>query len=111
MEFNSALAETTTRHPGANYFCVTKTDELKKTTVDDFDWNFFPAAFNVEVTFQSDSFDLGAVYGTPYDTQEEVLRASWHPGTHRFYPPDFKAQTKLLLLCASRYSEAALPMP
>uniref|UniRef100_A0A7S1WA04 VWFA domain-containing protein n=1 Tax=Alexandrium catenella TaxID=2925 RepID=A0A7S1WA04_ALECA len=110
MEFNSQLAEEVTKHCGANYFCITRDEELRKVVVDDFDFNFFPAAFEVEVAQQSDAFDLVSVYGTPYDTREEASSEEWHPSTHRFYPSEFKDQAKELMLCAGRYS-GSLPSP
>ncbi|CAJ1336903.1 unnamed protein product [Effrenium voratum] len=110
MRFNARLAEEVTKHQGANYFCITRQEELQKTIVDNFDWNFFPAAFDVELTHQSDSFQLASVYGTPFDLREELLESDWMPDAHRFYPADFKARVKTLLLCLRRHS-LALPMP
>jgi len=110
MEFNSQLAEEVSKHRGANYFCITRDEELRKVVVDGFDYNFFPAAFEVEVAQQSDAFDLVAVYGTPYDPKEEVSEADWHPSTHRFYPTEFKQQAKELMLCSGRYT-GSLPSP
>lgn len=109
MNFKAELAEQVSKHKGSNYFCITKEDELRKTIVDNFDWNFFPAAFNVAVTEQSDMLELESVYGTPYDTQNEVLEAEWTPDTHRFYPQNFKSTVSCFLLCAQRI--IPLPMP
>mmetsp|Transcript_140870 Transcript_140870/g.450376 ORF Transcript_140870/g.450376 Transcript_140870/m.450376 type:complete len:531 (-) Transcript_140870:241-1833(-) len=111
MGFNAKLAEEVTKHPGSNYFCITREQELQKVIVDNFDWNFFPAAFGVEVTQQSDSFELAAVYGTPFDTREETLQADWLPSMHKFYPADFKLQAKALALCVQRSFGIGLPMP
>jgi len=111
MDFNTALAEVVTRHRGANYFCITRQEELHKTMVTNFDWNFFPAAFNVEVTHQSSAFELAAVYGTAFDTCEELLESEWMPDVHKFYPQSFKAAAKTLLLCVQRVSANGLPMP
>ena len=47
--FKAELAEQVSKHKGSNYFCITRDEELRKTLVDNFDWNFFPAAFDVEV--------------------------------------------------------------
>eukprot|EP00929_Paragymnodinium_shiwhaense_P099746 TRINITY_DN6156_c0_g1_i3.p1 TRINITY_DN6156_c0_g1~~TRINITY_DN6156_c0_g1_i3.p1 ORF type:complete len:546 (-),score=104.82 TRINITY_DN6156_c0_g1_i3:168-1805(-) len=109
MEFNSKLAGEVTKHPGANYFCITRDEEMQKVIVDDFDWNFFPAAFEVEVAQQSDAFELVGVYGTQYETriEEEV---DWRPDDHSFYPEAFKDEAKELLLCSQRYT-GHLPSP
>lgn len=108
--FKAGLAEEVTKHKGSNYFCITREEELQKTIVENFDWNFFPVGFDVEVTQQSDSLQLISVYGTPYDTREEVLEAEWMPDAHRFYPRDFKSTVSTFLLCMQR-SHMALPMP
>jgi len=104
--FNTQLAEVASKHKGCNYFCITKADELHKVAVADFDWNFFPAAFEVEVAQQSGDYDLLDVYGTPYDAKDEQVQASWTPLTHRFYPPSFREQARALLLCARRLSRS-----
>jgi len=98
MEFNSRLAAEVTKHQGANYFCITQDTELQKVIVDDFDWNFFPVAFDVEVVAQSDSFDLVGVYGTPYETRV-VEETDWMPSKHRLYPKAAKREMEDLLLC------------
>lgn len=112
MDFNSELADKVTQHRGANYFCITRDEELKKVVADDFDWNFFPAAFEVEIAQQSDAFDLVGVYGTPFDTHEEEVEPNWQPKDHQFYPPQFKEHAKELLLCSLRCSpQGGLPSP
>ena len=42
MGFKAELAEQVSKHKGSNYFCITQEHELRKTIVDNFDWNFFP---------------------------------------------------------------------
>lgn len=95
MGFKAELAEQVSKHKGSNYFCITQEHELRKTIVDNFDWNFFPAAFNVEMTEQSDTLQLSSVYGTPYDLRDELVEAEWTPDVHRFYPEEFKYLSSL----------------
>jgi len=78
---------------------------------DDFDWNFFPAGFEVELAQQSDAFELVGVYGTPFDTKQELAPGDWNPDNHKFYPPEFKEHAKELLLCSLRQSPHGLPNP
>jgi hypothetical protein len=111
MDFNAALAEQVTHHRGANYFCITRDEELQKVIVDDFDWNFFPAAFEVEIAQQSDAFELVGVYGTPFDTEKEVVVSDWGPDSHKFYSSEFKDRAKELLLCSLRQTPHGLPAP
>ena len=110
MGFKAELAEQVSKHKGSNYFCITQEHELRKTIVDNFDWNFFPAAFNVEMTEQSDTLQLSSVYGTPYDLRDELVEAEWMPDVHRFYPEEFKSTVTTFLLCIQR-TVSGLPMP
>lgn len=110
MGFKAELAEQVSKHKGSNYFCITQEHELRKTMVDNFDWNFFPAAFNVEMTAQSDTLQLSSVYGTPYDLRDEIVEAEWMPDVHRFYPEEFKSTVTTFLLCLQR-TVGGLPMP
>ncbi|CAK9050205.1 unnamed protein product [Durusdinium trenchii] len=111
QNFKAELAEQVSKHRGSNYFCITRDEEMRKTIVDNFDWNFFPVAFDVEVTQQSDSFQLASVYGTPFDARDELVEAEWMPDVHRFYPLDFKSTVSTFLLCIQRQFPAGLPMP
>ena len=110
MGFKAELAEQVSKHKGSNYFCITQEHELRKTIVDNFDWNFFPAAFNVEMTEQSDTLQLSSVYGTPYDLRDELVEAEWMPDVNRFYPEEFKSTVVTFLLCLQR-TVSGLPMP
>jgi len=110
MGYNAALAEEVTKHPGANYFSITKQDEMQQVIVDHFQWNFFPVAFNVEVSLQSTSLDFVEVFGTAFDSREGPSQASWHPNAHGFYPAEFKILAKSLLMCTHRLG-VRLPTP
>jgi len=112
VDFHSELAEEVTKHPGANYFCVTRSTELEKVVVNDFDWNFIPVAFGVAVTCQSNAFDVVGVYGTPFDMHEEATaQAHWQEEVHSFYPEDFRVQAKALMLCTKRCRLPNPPLP
>eukprot|EP00932_Pfiesteria_piscicida_P021190 SRR837773.7989.p1 GENE.SRR837773.7989~~SRR837773.7989.p1 ORF type:complete len:210 (-),score=44.08 SRR837773.7989:51-653(-) len=109
--FNAELAEVLSKHRGCNYFCVTNPAELHKVIVEDFAWSFFPCAFDFEATCRSDDFDVVAVYGTPYETRQEVVRASWHPCVHKCYGEEFRQQARTLALCTRRAFGRDLPLP
>lgn len=109
LGFNATLAERVTKHRGANYFSITRAEEMRQVIVEHFDWNYFPIAFDVEVSFQSGSLELVEAFGTPFDLQEETPLSAWHPCIHKFYPPDFRREARELLLCARRHG-ARLPL-
>lgn len=113
QEFNAALAEVVSKHPGANYFCITRNEDLQRVIVDHFDWNFFPACFDVELSqqFGGGDLELESTYGTPFDTREEPIFTPWYPETHRFYPALFRSQACTFLLCAKRILSAPLAFP
>lgn len=109
VDFNSELAETVSKNRGGNYFTVTTPEELEKTVVTDFQWTFFPCAFDVSLDLMQHGLFLKDVYGTPYDTSDVVPAAQWKPSLHHFYPDSMKESTITLLLCAHRKS-LRLPM-
>lgn len=112
QEFNASLAEVVSKSPGSNYFCITRDEEMQQVIVDEFDWNLFPACFNVELAHQLEGdVSIETTYGTPYDSRDEVVFAPWHPTLHRFYSSEFQLQAKMLLLCARRFISGPLPMP
>lgn len=53
ISFNSALADSICKNRGCNYFCITKDEEMLDVICDNFDYNFFPNAFNVELKLKS----------------------------------------------------------
>ena len=75
---------------------------MQEVIVDEFQFNFFPCCYDVELTLSSGHFDLARVYGTPFDTTECVRQANWTHVTHKFYPPLFKQRLFTFLLCCYR---------
>ncbi len=53
VEFNAALTETVTKNRGSLYSSATSLEELRQIVVDDFPFNSFPAAFDVNLSIRS----------------------------------------------------------
>ena len=49
---------------GFNYFCALEDKDLIKSLVDNFDYTFFPFAFNIEISLESSDIDNIEVYGS-----------------------------------------------
>jgi len=113
-EFNASLTEQVTKNRGSNYFCATNDSELHECLVDDFDFNMFPAAFDVNVSISSGALEVKEVYGTPFDTRKvedlaqnrtprsntkrEDLLQNWTPRSNNLYPLFTRhAASKILL--------------
>ena len=95
IKFNSELTDEVTKNRGSNYMCITKGDDLQKTIVDEFHYNFLPITFDVNMTANCTNFDISDVYGTPFETEKKeasITQASWKTSLHRFYPSKFKIQ-------------------
>jgi len=87
LEFNSELTETVTKNKGSNYFCATNMDQLEDIVLKDFDYNFFPAAFDINMNVRCGSLDVKHVFGTPFDTEDrENLTVRWGGANNHQYP-------------------------
>ena len=65
-EFNSSLTETVTKNKGSNYFCATTDEDLHECLVKDFDFNMFPAAFEINLSVRTSDMEVAG--GVPWDT-------------------------------------------
>merc|ERR1711871_496116 len=98
-EFNSSLTETVTKNKGSNYFCATNEAELRECLVENFDFNMFPSAFEINLSVRASDMEVDAVYGTPFDTTEvEDLVQRWSPETNTYYTPASRTAASHLLL-------------
>lgn len=97
-EFNASLTETVTKNKGSNYFCATDESQLRECIVDDFDFNYFPSAFEINLSVRSAHLKVASVYGTPFDTKDvEELLVRWSPETHNQYDTLSRCAAKSLL--------------
>lgn len=102
-EFNASLTETVSKNKGSNYFCATNETQLRECLVTDFDFNMFPAAFEINVSVRSGALEVSGVYGTPFDTKEvQDLVQKWNPTTNQFYKPCVQKAAKELFLASHR---------
>jgi len=104
VAFNSQLTDTVSKNKGSNYFCVTDEAQLRQCLLEDFTFNFFPCAFEINVYIRSGSWTVQRVFGTPFETTEqENLSLRWSPKTDALYPEETRKH-------ASRLSQH-LPAP
>mmetsp|Transcript_94095 Transcript_94095/g.148775 ORF Transcript_94095/g.148775 Transcript_94095/m.148775 type:complete len:522 (+) Transcript_94095:74-1639(+) len=102
-EFNASLTEEVTKNRGSNYFCATNNSQLRQCLVEDFDFNMFPAAFDINVSICSGALEVKEVYGTPFDTRQvEDLSQNWTPRSNAFYKPLTRTAASQIL----RYSHS-----
>lgn len=65
-DFQSQYCENLVQIRGFNYFCAVEDLDLMKFVVDQFDYTFFPFAFNTTLRLESSTNLLGLeIYGTP----------------------------------------------
>lgn len=55
VDFNADVTNRITRVKGANYFCVFSLEEFCKTLSQEFVFNFFPIAFDVQLRISAES--------------------------------------------------------
>ena len=65
VDFNTELVEELTKIRGANYYSVHSAGEFNKRMVDEFDLMVTPLVFGLELTLESDMYDIMRVYGSP----------------------------------------------
>lgn len=65
IDLNTKLISSITKHRGANYFSVHDSKKFLKLLNEDFDLILTPLVFNVNMTFESDLFEIEQVYGSP----------------------------------------------
>ena len=41
--------------------------------MDHFHYNFIPCAFDVNISFESDNYELSDIYGTPFDFEKKLI--------------------------------------
>ncbi|MCK5683624.1 VWA domain-containing protein [bacterium] len=65
IDFNTELVEHITKTRGANYFSVHSNKQFKERMDECFDYMVTPLFFNLNIQFQSESFEIESVYGSP----------------------------------------------
>jgi Mg-chelatase subunit ChlD len=63
-DFRSSTCEQLSNVRGFNYFCAVETSDLNKYLFENFDFTFFPCAYDIEVTLESNDVKFFNVYGT-----------------------------------------------
>jgi len=110
LDFNSDLAEICANNRGTNYFSATNDEHLEKIIIKEFEYNFFPVAYDVELEFKSSNFKLKKCIGvTDHKIKEKENTSEWKTSEHHKQDNLFKTQVKTLLLTMKRYKKK-LPM-
>ncbi len=65
VDFNNDLIEYITKTRGANYYAIHSAKEFKKRLDSEFDFMVTPLIFDLNLEFQSDGYEIVAVYGSP----------------------------------------------
>lgn len=71
---------------GFNYFCATENTDLQKYLVDNFDYTFFPLAYNIQIQLNTQNLLTFDIFGTP-DSKE----------VHSYGNPAIKNKTNFVL--------------
>jgi Ca-activated chloride channel family protein len=65
VDFNTALIEAITKVRGANYYSVHSEKAFKERMDEEFEFMVTPLVFDLELAFNSSSFAIDKVYGSP----------------------------------------------
>ena len=64
VDFNTEVIECLSDVKGANYYSVHNSEEFKKKMGEEFDYMVTPLVFDLELKFDSNQYEIRAVYGT-----------------------------------------------
>lgn len=65
IDFNSELVEGITKSRGSNYYSVHSSSEFKNRMDKEFEYMVTPLVFDLSLSFDSDSWNIEKVYGSP----------------------------------------------
>jgi uncharacterized protein YegL len=117
LHLNVNFLEKISKNKGFNYFSAFDDKDLNQIVVDDFKFNFFPIAHNIEVSFSSCDFKVMDCYGSDYLKPQEIIRdknddlSTWKSHNHKFDPYDLKSKVEFCMLYFRRSLNGRVKMP
>lgn len=63
-EFRSEVCEDLKNVKGFNYFCAVNQDDIKKYVFENFDFTYFPSAFNLDISIEAEDVKSFKVFGS-----------------------------------------------
>lgn len=64
VDFNTEVIQELSNVRGANYYSVSSNEQFRKILGEDFDFMLTPLVFDLNLQFESDSYEIQEVYGT-----------------------------------------------
>jgi hypothetical protein len=110
FELNTDLIESIIRIRGANYFSAIEDSHLDKIIVSNFEFNFFPVAFNVNLKLECGSLNVDNIYGSSFDKESQIEKRDWTRKEHYLVSKDSKKMIFSLLYIFGTLKKA-LPKP
>jgi len=71
VDFNTKLIEQIGTIRGANYYSVHSANEFKETMKEEFEFMVTPIVFDLNLKFESDAYEIEAVYGTDAENKSK----------------------------------------
>lgn len=112
-EFNTQLTEKLAKIRGLNYFSVSDAKELQAIIVEEFQFHFFPNAFDLQLSLKSGNFRLVESIGGGDDIDAFTNDPSedWTTSSHSLQDKLFKSRVEFLLLLFKYRLKRRLPKP
>jgi uncharacterized protein YegL len=103
LNFNSSFAEIASKNKGTSYFSATKPEHLDKIIVENFNYTFFPIAFDVSLEFRSGDLQMLKCIGSNQKVKEKNYSdQEWSFKTHQLSEETFRQNVNFLLLFFNR---------
>eukprot|EP01130_Rhizamoeba_saxonica_P010810 TRINITY_DN4457_c0_g1_i1.p1 TRINITY_DN4457_c0_g1~~TRINITY_DN4457_c0_g1_i1.p1 ORF type:complete len:367 (-),score=83.18 TRINITY_DN4457_c0_g1_i1:558-1658(-) len=111
VDFDVDVTDAITRVKGSNYFCLFSEEDFENMLNTEFNYNFFPSAFDVslKITTSEDNI-IDSIYGTNYDDEMKLVRGHWSPEKHCLYSNEFRETVLTMLLIQQSGIVPTLPL-
>jgi hypothetical protein len=112
FSLNTSLTEKVSKTRGFNYFAATKEDHMEKIVATDFDMNFFPIAYDINLFIESGDFSVEKVYGTNFDNKlQQLANSGWKTSEHFLSNKSTRNNVEFILRLFKRLKNKILPKP
>jgi len=111
FSLNVSLTEKISKTKGFNYFTALKEDHINNIIVENFDLNFFPIAYNINLQIESGDLSVEKVYGTNFDNKLQELNLAWKTSNHFLQNNSVRKNVEIMLLYYQRTKNRNIPMP
>lgn len=114
IELNSNFVEKVTHNRGCNYLSAIKAEDFRKIIIEDFKYNFFPIAHDIQIKIASSDFELIESLGTDYSLEKSNDDSDfnyWRSINHIYEKRNFRNVAEIILFCLKKTNKTKSRIP